>query len=593
MKTIRLDGEKLYWAFYYGKKEVIKRRKHLNKINVFPVADGDTGTNLAMTMQSIIDGTTMTPVVSDVSRGMAEAALMGSRGNSGIIFAQFLWGLSEAVRDKKILNRKEFAHAMKNGVEHAYRAMKKPVEGTILTVMKAWSNALSHLHEHTGDFVELLSHSLETARTSLRETPKKLKVLEKAGVVDAGAQGFVHFLEGMVYFLRHGRKHDLEADVIPVLEDDHDVVFTADKEIDYRYCTEAILRGKRCVPEEVREAASPYGDSLIVAGAASRVKVHIHTNQPADLFSALRHFGDISHPKVDDMLRQRDVQFHRKASIALVTDSACDLPQEIFDRYQIHVVPLNIAFGESQYLDKITLTPDQFYSMLDDEPEFPRTSQPVVRTFEHVYSRLMAHYDSVVSIHLSRALSGTWNAAYVASQNIDKRNISVIDSKNLSTALGLIVLRVAQDIQGGKSMEEVARTAESLCTKARVLVSVKTLKYMVRGGRVSPLKGILAKALNLKPIVSLNEAGETTLYGKAFSTRSNIKKILKMVEAHHRTSPIQTYAIGHAHAQDGGQDLAERLHDILGFERAFTMNVSPAIGAHAGIGCVSVAYLSD
>jgi DAK2 domain fusion protein YloV len=591
MRLKHIDGEKLYYAFYYGKREVLKRRKHLNKINVFPVPDGDTGNNMVMTMQSILDGTKMKASVGEVSQGMAEAALTGSRGNSGIIFAQFIQGLSEAVRDKKMLDPREFAHAMRNGVEHAYRAMKKPVEGTILTVMKSWANALSHLH--TNDFVELLHHSIKAARVSLKETKKKLKVLEKAGVVDAGAQGFVHFIEGMAQFLRHGKQPELREEVAQIIDEDFAHVHVSDEEIVFRYCTEAVIKGDNLDPQTIRDAASPYGDSLIVAGSGARVKLHIHTNRPAELFYDLRRFGSFSFPKMDDMKRQHAVQFKRKSNIALVTDSTCDLPQELIDSYQIHVVPVNVAFGESQFLDKATIIPEQFYAMLEEEKEFPKTSQPDVKAFENLYRYLLSHYKTIVSIHLSKALSGTWNAAHLAAKNVNRKKITVIDSKHLATSLGLMVLRLAQEIDKGRKHDDVVRLAESFPPRARDLVSVKTLKYLVRGGRVSPLKGVLAKALNLKPIISLTEEGIPELYGKAFSRRTNIRKILNMVETHHRKNPIIMYAMAHVRAEEAACDFGKKVEALLGFPPAYTINVSPAIGSHAGAGAVCVSFLSE
>lgn len=591
MKIQFLDGEKLYYAFFYGKREVLKKRKHLNKINVFPVADGDTGTNLVLTMQSIVDGAKVNPYVSNVSHGMAQAAIMGSRGNSGIIFAQFVHGVSEAVRGKKVLSLKEFAYAMKNGVEHAYKALSKPVEGTILTVMKAWANALHAFHDKASDYVELMHHSLAAAKTALKETPKKLKVLQKAGVVDAGAEGFVHFLEGAARFFRHGKKPDLTEDALPVLEVEEDLEKTGGV-LEYRYCTEALMKSGGVDRKSIRSLLASMGDSLIVAGDEHTFKVHIHTNTPQDVFYTLRKCGTYVEQKVDDMKRQYEDQYGRKASIALVTDSTCDLPQEIIDRHQIHVIPLNIHFGETRYLDRVALTPAQFYTMLDDEQEYPTTSQPAVKVFKDMYEHLLRTYDSIVSVHLSGALSGTVDAARLAAKDVNGSKISVIDSKHLSSALGLIVQGVAEEIAEGRSHDEVVRVAEALPGKTHILVSVDTLRYMVRGGRVSPLKGFLAKMLNLKPIISLDE-GASTFLGKAFSSRGCLQKILRIIETHHREIPIRRFTIGHAHTEEKALKLEETVARLLGQKAEFRINIAPVIGVHAGIGALSVVYLTE
>ena len=531
--------------------------------------------------------------VSVTTRRMAEAALSGSRGNSGIIFAQFVQGLSEGVGDRHALDAKDFAHAMRKGCERAYQALNKPVEGTILTVMRAWTHALHALHEKTSDFVELLADSIQAAKTALRDTPKKLKVLEEAGVVDAGAEGFVHFLEGVVRFLRHGENPALSEGDVPIVEDEGVHVTVRDEDLAYRYCTEVLLEGASLDLSSIERTASRFGDSLIVAGSSERAKLHIHTNEPAELFAAVRTFGNFVQPKVDDMQRQYEAQFKRRSSIALVTDTACDLPEEVMDRYQIHLVPLALDFGGSHYLDKVTLKPDWFYTMLAEGKDIPKTSQPSVKAFERVYEYLLAHYDAVVSMHLSKALSGTWNAAKLATERFAGRKIAVIDSKHLSITLGQLVLRVAEEISEGKPFETVVRFAESLPRKARILVSVRTLKYMVRGGRVSPLKGMLAKVLNLKPIVSLDENGASTLYGKAFSWRANIAKILRMIEVHHRVTPIRSFAIGHAHASKDAEKLAEQVEAIVGKIADCVLPISPALGSHAGLGTVGVSFLLE
>jgi DegV family protein with EDD domain len=293
------------------------------------------------------------------------------------------------------------------------------------------------------------------------------------------------------------------------------------------------------------------------------------------------------------MKRQYEVQHDRKASIALVTDSTCDLPVAILDEYQIHVVPVNIHFGDSHFLDRMALTPSQFYEMLDEADEYPTTSQPAMKAFYDMYVHLAKYYDAIISIHLAEALSGTVNAARLAAGKVDHCQIHVIDSRVLSSALGLMVIRIAEEIAKGTAYEDVVQLAESLPAKAGVLVSVKTLEYMVRGGRVSPLKGMLAKALNLKPIISLDERGATTITGKAFSEKGCVKKIMKMIGHLHWKHPIRMFAIGHAHTESEAQKLRQKVENVLGQKVRLIVDIAPVIGVHAGIGALSVAYLTE
>lgn len=586
-----IDGKRLYYLFFYGRRKVQENQKHLNDINVFPVPDGDTGTNLAQTMHSIVEGSRAEPSVSAVSSNLADAALTGSRGNSGIIFAQFVQGLNEAIKGKDRLHPKEFIHAAVKGVDHAYKALSKPVEGTILSVMRAWANSLHHLHEKGTDFVENLHHSLEVAQKALRDTPKQLKTLKAAGVVDAGAQGFVHFLEGMLHFVRHGRKSDslIHADAF---SDDGPHLESVQEEITFRYCTEVFIHGQNLDPALIRKQVEEEGDSLIVAGSTEKVRVHLHTDHPSRIVQKLRPFGKLAQQKIDDMQRQYEDHYRRKARIALVTDSTCDLPKAIMDEYQIHLVPLNLNFGENTYIDKLSIEPDRFYEMLDEEEDFPTTSQPTVRQFELLYQSLARNYDSIISIHLAEVLSGTLNAARQAAEKVQDTRISVIDSKALTTSIGLIVLRTAREIQNGRPHDEIVRLVESWTSKVKVLVSVATMKYFVKGGRVSPMKGALAKILNLKPIISQDQDGRSIIAGKTFGHKANIKKILNMIQKLNGENKIQAFAVGHAHVPEKAAQFADQIGGLLSLESSFTVDIGPVIGAHAGYGTMCVSVIS-
>jgi uncharacterized protein len=593
MKLRHLDGENLYYAFFHGRRAVFRRQKHLNRINVFPVADGDTGTNLAMTMHSIIEGSSKHGSVASVSRGMAEAALSGSRGNSGIIFAQFVRGLSEAAQGKDRLDKREFTLAARRAVDLAYQALARPVEGTILTVMRAWSNALDNLHDKKDDFVDLFHEALEAARHSLHETPKMMKVLEKARVVDAGAEGFVTFLEGMLHFIRHGDKPE-RTDVAPVLEEVQDVHASGpDAAIPFRYCTEFLLEGPDLDAEALRTRLRDLGDSTAVAGGRDRLRVHIHSNEPWAVAAACESAGRIAGQKVDDMVRQNQVAHHRRSGIAVVTDSTCDLPREILDRYQIHVVPMRLSFGDREYLDQLTIRDDRFYRMLEEDPEFPKTSQPPAAAFADLYRRLSHHYHSIVSIHLSSGLSGTCNSARVAAGQVTEVPVAVVDSRNLTGGLGLMVLKVAEAVAAGGRFADVVRLAESLPGRTRILVGIPTLESYIRGGRLSPLKGRIANWLNLKPIVTLDAEGKGVMFGKAFSRRRNLEKIVEMVSAAHRATPVRRYIVGHTRAENTALDFARDIEREIGVRPECITPIAPVLGAHAGPGSVCVSFMTD
>lgn len=590
MKIKYLDGNRLYYAFVAGGEAVIQDQEYLNKINVFPVADGDTGSNMAATMRSITDSTVVSSSVKETLKSLADTALSGASGYSGIIFAQFVYGISQAVKEEASLSTKTFAGSIRSAVKYAYQAMASPVEGTMLTVIKDWAEAVYSQRDKTSDFVIMLSNALKVAKESLRDTPKKLPILAKAGVVDAGAKGFVDFLEGIAYSLKTGTLRKIASGIMQVPGDDvHDYVHAG--EVEKRYCVEALLAGKDLGAERIKRVLQSWGDSVVVTGEDNKLRVHVDTDNPPELFLRLREQGTISQVKVNDMAEVHQVKHQRKADIALLTDSACDLPNEVMENHQIHILPLYVWFGENLFLDKVTINPRHFYDMLQTEKIHPKSSQPSLQSIQKLYSLLAKHYRSVIAVHISDPLSGTYKTCLSVGRMLEERNVSVINSRNISVSQGLIVLRIAEAIQEGKTHVEIMEAVEGWIQKARVLVDIQTLKYLIRSGRVSPAKGIVAKILNLKPIITLNEQGKAVGFGKSFSRNANMKKIIGMIRKMAKEGEIWNYAIVHAQNPSRARLYAEKIQQAVKKEPAYTVDLAPVIGVHNGIGAVAVAVM--
>jgi hypothetical protein len=598
LRSGRLNGKGYYYLFLAGAKRILENQKELNRINVFPVPDADTGSNLASTVRAIIERVRPDRSYKVTSRAIAAAALEGARGNSGVIFAQFLYGLDAESRDAPEVSLAQFAQSARRAVRHMYEAIADPVEGTMITVIRKWAESVASHIEESESFLKVLTRAQSRAVEALQETRTRLEAMRRANVVDAGSLGVVLFLEGMIDFLVKP-SHKKLASVRGTEVEIEDIAEIAVGEVRYRYCTEALIKPlPGCVPagldkDALKRDIEGFGDSLVIAGSPEALRFHIHTDTPAELFYKIRNVGAIALQKADDMLRQYEAAHHRKWPIALVTDSTCDLPQAVFDKYQVHVVPVQLSFGDSPYLDKVTITPDQFYSMLDERPEYPKTAQPSPQAFESLYARLAGHYDSIVAVHLSQKLSGTYSNSFAAAGRVSKatgKTITVVDSKTLSGALGLVLLQAARLIEQGKAHDDLVAGIEKDLPRAKVLVGVRTLKYMVRGGRVSPMAGAVAKLLNLKPIVSVKESGESKIFDKAFSQRGILRKTLKHLWAAGR---IRDYCILHAHNPEDARAYAGEVEAVVGAKPAFIMDISPAIGANAGVGTVAVAYLSE
>jgi DegV family protein with EDD domain len=590
-----MDGRRLYYTFIAGARKVIEHQVELNKINVFPVSDGDTGTNLASTIRAVVDSLRPHRSYKITADKIAETTLVNARGNSGIIFAQFLYGMSIETGNFKTITIKQFAESIKNSVHYIYEAVANPVEGTMLTVIKDWANYIYDSRNRITDFNQLFISSLSVLHKSLIETKSKLAVLAKANVVDAGARGFVFFVEGITDFITNRNLKELiqvkaETALFEELEE------TLPEKVDFRYCTEALIKNSSLDNKSLLTILEKYGNSVVVAGSEKIRRLHLHTNNPAGLFNELRNTGTFSFQKADDMIRQSEVVHNRKWEIALVTDSTCDLAQDIIDNYQINMLPININFGENHYLDKITIQPEQFYTLLKENKDYPKSSQVNEKSFTNLYSHLASHYDSIIAIHLSDKLSGTFNSSQKAARAISKefnKPISVINSKNISGALGLIILRTAQAIEAGYSHDQVVNMAEKWTNNVRIFISVRTIKYLVRGGRVSAARGLIARILNINPIVSIDESGKAIVFDKTFNQKANMEKVMGYITKISREKSIWNYTVLHANNTEAAQWFSEKMETLTNKKPASVVNISPILGANAGIGAAAVALLLE
>jgi DegV family protein with EDD domain len=590
-----LDGNRLSRAVIAGAHFVAERAEPLNRINVFPVADGDTGTNFASTLQKMAAAVARLRQrdVREMSKVLADEAVGGARGNSGAILAQFFCGFSEGLPDKPRVTTEGFGSAVVRASESAYQAIARPVEGTILTVIRDWARHVAERARDVADFGILLPESLRAARVSLENTPRQMKVLQKAGVVDAGAQGFVYLLEGIVKYLKEAAR------LVPPpveLEEVRAAVFDRTPEaILFRYCTEALLEGDAIDRNAVRREAALLGDSIVLAGSASRVRLHVHTNEPEKLFALAARFADVVQTKVEDMRAQHESRFDKNRSerVRVVTDSTCDLPASLVEELGVGVVPVRVYFGSENYLDKVTITPAEFYGRFAVTDVAPKTSQPPPADFIQVYENTAVHAGSIVSVHLSAALSGTYQAAVVGARKVAKTRIEHVDSRSASVGLGLVVRAAAEAAAAGRTAAEVAKIAREMANRVRIFIAVPTLKHLVRGGRVSAARGWIAKILGLLPILTITREGKAEPAAKARGFAAARRKMMRLLfeEAGERVSASRRFGVAHCDAEDAAEDLAREIRERYPESDVMIVECGPALGAHAGPGALAVAVL--
>lgn len=593
-----LNGIRFKRFIINSAQRINQMEQHLNDINVFPVADGDTGTNIAATMNSIVKEIKRCKESSftRISSVIADSALTGARGNSGAILAQFFQGLAEETKDKVRLSTGTFAQAATKAAEQARNAISNPQEGTIITVMKDWADYLVEHAPQTPDFVELFKKSLSKAKNSLAKTPDKLPILKKAGVVDAGAQGFVNILEGIVDFIEYGKIESLKVIASTTKKISSFNLEKVDSEINFQFCAECLLEGNDLDPETIKQKVTFLGDSLIIAGSKNKAHIHIHTDKPEDVFAELSEFGTIVKTKVDDMQKQHtkiklDTQ---TKNIGLVTDSTCDLPPELIKKYNIQIVPIVIQVGEKSYLDQVEIKPKDFTHILETSNEKLSTSQPPPAFFTEAYNKIASKYESIISLHISEKLSGTIQGARVGAKKTKySEKIHIIDTKTSSAALGLLVAEAAQLIQERFELEEIINRLKIAADNVKIFISIPTLKYLMRSGRLSKTKGFLGTLLNLKPIMTVSPDGYIVEAAKVIGQKRVIHKTVDLAIQFAKSVKNPHFAIAHVAVPELAQWYGDKIRTVFNSSKVMISEASSALSVHIGIGGAAIAVLGD
>lgn len=322
MKYSSVDGQLLKEMLLSGAYELENNKSLVNSLNVFPVPDGDTGTNMGATIMSAVSEIKNVKNITVQSIGDAAAmgSLMGARGNSGVILSQLLRGFSKNLKGKVTISTKDFALALKEGVNVAYRAVMKPTEGTILTVARETADKAVELSKNESDFKIFMQGIYKVASSTLDRTPDMLPVLKQAGVVDAGGKGLLCIYYGILKRLEDretelNTKGDFIQEAKPQTYENLDT-----SDIKFGYCTEFFIKTKNANPDVFKNKILEYGDSIVVVGTEELIKVHIHTNEPGTVLNYAMKLGELSKIKIDNMREQ-----HR----SIIDEEASEVVEEV------------------------------------------------------------------------------------------------------------------------------------------------------------------------------------------------------------------------------------------------------------------------
>ena len=510
----KINGLVLAEMIDLGSKNLAKNAEKINSLNVFPVPDGDTGTNMNLSMSSGAKETAANVVenIGELGKSFSKGLLMGARGNSGVILSQLFRGMSQYIADKKEIDAKEFAEAIQNGVSIAYKAIIKPVEGTILTVAREAAEAGLKAAKNTDSVVEVMEAIYAEAQASLKRTPDLLPILKEVGVVDSGGQGLVCVYQGFVAALKGEKIEGLESVETNVVdmqfEDDHDMDFMSPEDIVHGFCTEFTVRldkeKKDFNEDKFREDMSKFGDSLLVISDSEYVKIHVHTETPGDVFNYGQQYGELIKIKSDNMREQhREVLRKQEAKQA-------STPKEIKEQAMI-----SISMGAG--LSKVLTSMGVDYIVEGGQTMNPST-EDIMKAIKEVNAKNIFIFPNNKNIQLAAK-----QAAELAEENV-----FVIESKTAPQGLAAVMVfnPQASADENFANMQEVLSTVSTLEVTHAVRdtniegVEIKKDEFMgIKDGKIvvsnlslnTVLEELLEKSIDeYKEIVTLYLGEEST-----------------------------------------------------------------------------------
>ena len=522
----KINGLVLAEMIDLGSKNLAKNAEKINALNVFPVPDGDTGTNMNLSMSSGAKETAANVVenIGELGKSFSKGLLMGARGNSGVILSQLFRGMSQHIADKKEVNAKEFAEAIQNGVSIAYKAIIKPVEGTILTVAREAAEAGLKAAENTTSVVEVMEAIYAEAQASLKRTPELLPILKEVGVVDSGGQGLVCVYQGFVAALKGEKIEGLEAVETNVVdmqfEDDHDMDFMSPEDIVYGFCTEFTVRldkeKKEFNEDKFREDMSKFGDSLLVISDSEYVKIHVHTETPGDVFNYGQQYGELIKIKSDNM-REQHREVLRKQEAKQVT-----APKELKEQAMI-----SISMGAG--LSKVLTSMGVDYIVEGGQTMNPST-EDIMKAIKEVNAKNIFIFPNNKNIQLAAK-----QAAELAEENV-----FVVESKTAPQGLAAVMVYNPQATaeENFANMQEVLSTVSTLEVTHAVRdtniegVEIKKDEFMgIRNGKIVVSNLSLNTVLEELLEKSLDEDSEiVTLYLGEESTEEYTDFLEQLIE---------------------------------------------------------------
>lgn len=647
-----LDGKTFKRIFLGGGRWLTLHRRFLNKLNVFPVPDGDTGTNMSFTVRGALKAladTHPSETIGQVTQKAALGALWEAHGNSGVIFSQILHGFACSLNDKIEASVEDLAEALKKGTEFAYCSVQTPTEGTILSFIRILAEqATIFLQHQQNDKAELklfLDTILEKGRFffDVSQNDNRPEALRQAQLVDSGALGLYFFLTGMLRVAQQRSLSIREANkqeeaLIAQLKLNSAALYSFVQAPDYQYCSEFLLTDYvDGAKEKIKSELANLGGSLAIAQTQELLKIHLHTNNPQIIGDILLKYGRLINTKSDNLTEQCDKRQketsrdkesnctkrefsvqriiivgkpkHSNEKVQIVTDSTCDLNRATLSELGIISVPLRINANGRSYLDGQNLEPQELAEMLSRHEGHVEvsTSHPSPYDFEKIYQSYPNR--TIISLHPSAFLSGSYNAACQAAAKLDpeRKRIIVINSGSISVGLGCLVGETASFVVAHPqaTLSEIKNYLKALANKINLLFTVPSLQYLIKGGRLRAPKQRLERLLKAYYIFSYR--GETSIapLARSFDLNRALHSIAHRVKSENEQHRIHKVLVAYSRNLKPASEMPEfDIHQAVSSlcSELQSLNLPVpilktetgcAVNVHCGSGAVGVAYLTE
>lgn len=578
-------------------QKIEEHKEEINKINVFPVPDQDTGSNMAKTLLGIkeaIEGRDFKDL-SEISEAALEGALTAAQGNAGVIYVGFLASFLPLL-DKNPVNAKKLAIAFEEGRKRAWQSIQNPKEGTILDVIDAANEVFKKESEKESDIIKILKKATEKAKGALLATREKMEIFKKANVVDAGGLGFLMILEGHLEALEPafaeataGKEEKPSEKVrrfVQVLANRYEIV--------------SLIENPKFDEKTIREKLKKLGNSLDIVQIGNKIKIHIHTDYLDEVKDVMRQVGQIQDLRVEDMAKEVvGEESVRKVSIGIVTEDIASLLPKILERYQIE-----LAFAILDWPDLEKIPGENIYQKIRQIEKlgiktFPKTSQATPKSYFEAYKKQLQRFDKVLCITVTSKISGCYNSACQAKEMLsqeEKERVYVLDSQSAAAGEALLILRALELIQEQREIMEIISELKNLIPKIYLSIIFEDPKWVESIGRITKSQANWIrrmKKINLHPLMALKE-GIIQKGGIVFAkdmAEAIYKKIFKESKKVRLQGKKIRVVINHADNLEEAEKLKTLLKKEIGAEVSFVGEVPTLIGAAAGPGTILVAWM--